>query len=224
MELRQNVFEKCCNNELNWSISCSLYCAKTTCSAGERKPPSFTENRNALSLKLLSAAAKAEISGGTHDTFVSTWSLTASILCAVASVIVEEPHCLAILSGLALSSVDGNLSVAVRIRALGANLRAGFQIGGVPYHHHVSAATASSCSGAASAGCCCCHVKGLPRQVECRILIKAGRKQVLRQTAVLVELCKSIWLASVGQLSFKFGNLKMWNIILSKLTSLQGLF
>ena len=38
----------------------------------KENPPSFTENKNALSLKLLSAAAKAEISGGTHDTFVST--------------------------------------------------------------------------------------------------------------------------------------------------------
>ena len=209
MELRQNIFEKCCNNELNWCISCSFYYAKTTSSAGKRKLPSFTENKNALSLKLLSATAKAEISGGTHDTLVSTWSLTTPILCAVASVVVEPPHYLAILSGLALSSVDGNFSVAVRIRTLGTNLCAGFQIGGVPYHHHVCATTASSCSGAASAGCCCCHVKGLPRQVECRILIKASRKKVLRQTAVLVELCKSIWLTGVGQLSFKFGNLKM---------------
>lgn len=124
-------------------------------------------------------------------------------------VVVERPHYFSILSGLALSSVDGNLSVAVRIRTLGANLCAGFQIGGVPYHHHVSAATASSCGGAASAGCCCCHMKRLPRQVECRVLIKAGRKQILWKTAVLVELCKSIWFTSIGQLSFKFGNLKM---------------
>ena len=142
------------------------------------------------SLKLLSAAAKAEISGGTHDTFVSTWSLTAPILWAVACVVVERAYYLAILSGPALPSIDGNLSVAVR------------------YHHRVCATAASSCTGAASAGCCC-HVKGLPCQVECRILIKAGRQQVLRQTTVLVELCKSIWLAGVGQLSFKFGNLKM---------------
>ena len=127
------------------------------------------------SLKLLSAAAKAEISGGTHDTFVSTWSLTAPILWAVACVVVERAYYLAILSGPALPSIDGNLSVAVRIRALGTDLCAGFQISGVPYHHRVCATAASSCTGAASAGCCCCHVKGLPCQVECRILIKAGR-------------------------------------------------
>ena len=177
----------------------------TTCFAGKLRSVFLYRAEN----ELLSAATKAKVNGRAHHTFVSTWSLTAPILRAVTSVVIERPHHFSILSGLALSSVDRNLSVAVRIRALGTNLSTGFQIGGVPYHHHVTAATASSWRGAAPAGCCCCHMKRLPRQVECRVLIKASRKQVLRQTAILVELCKSIWLASIGQLSFKFGNLKM---------------
>ena len=174
-------------------------------------PPCYMPVRVSEPFKkhLCSAAAEAEIRGGTHDTCIGASGLTAAVLCTVARVVVERSHYLSILIGLAFSSVERNLSVAVGIRGLGTNRRAGSLVGGVSDHHFVFTATASSCGGASPAGGCSCHVKRLPRQVEGRILIITSWEEILRQMTALVELCKTTGLTRSGQLGFNFSNLKM---------------
>ena len=159
--------------------------------------------------KLLSTATEAVIPARIHDVLFTAIGLTSSVFSMMTSVIVKRAHYLAISSGFSLSSVNRHTRIAVLVCGPGTKLCARSLVSAISHHNHVSTATGSPCRGASSASTSGRHVKRLPAQVVCWVLVISIREEVSRQISVLIKHGKTFRLTGFGHLSFYFGRLKL---------------
>ena len=138
-----------------------------------------------------------------HDLFVRAGHFASPMNCMVTLVVVKCAHGLSILCSLALSSIDGNLRITAAERSCGTNLSTGFLVRSIPHHYlvvptgplpPVAVLPLQAASGR--------HVERLPCQVVRRVFVITCHEEVLRETAIVVEHCKTRRLSSLGKLRF----------------------